>query len=82
MITVFEMIEKGWEYKVVGKDISIKKNYERERMHVCEWSSLDRHQWVSYWTVYGLEHNKIYKFHRLKDAKKFVDEKLHEEVEA
>lgn len=76
-MTIFEMIEKGWEYKVVDTNICIKKTYERERQHVCEYSMLDRHHWVCYWTVYGLDEHKIYKFHRLNEAKRFVDKELH-----
>ena len=77
MARKFEMVEKGWEYKVVGTDIQIKKSYQRKRQHKCEYSTLDSYKDVAVWSVYGLD-KTIYQFGQLKNAKKFVAEKLWE----
>ena len=77
-MTVFEMVEKGWEYKVVDTDIQIKKSYQRKRTTNTGFSTLDNYRDTAVWTVYGLDEHTIYTFGQLKNAKKFVAEKLWE----
>lgn len=69
MITVFEMANEN-EYRVEGKDISIKKTGVSNGKYDIE-----------VWTVYGID-DTTYTFYRLKDAKSFVDSVLHNREEA
>ena len=74
-MTQFEMIEKGYEYKVKDLEIRIKKDWRRENVTNTGFSTLDRYKWVSYWNIYGFG-NTIYTFKKLNDAKVYIRERM------
>ena len=69
----YEMIEKGWEYKTEG--YTLKKTYDRKAITHTGFSTLDRHALVQSWNVYPDNEAVIYKFHTLKEAKDFINNK-------
>lgn len=72
----FEMVDKGYEYKVEGMDVTLKKKWRRVAVTHTGHVTLDRYADKSFWYVYGLDDNIIYEFHKLADAKAFVISKL------
>lgn len=70
MARVFEMVEKGWEYKTAG--YKIKKGYTKKAITHTGFATLDRYADVQHWTVYPETGNTIYQFHTLKEAKAFI----------
>lgn len=73
MKRVFEMIEKGYEYRTDG--YVIKKVYQRKAITNTGFSTLNRYANIASWHVYPDNEYVMYEFHTLKEAKEFIIKK-------
>lgn len=72
----FIMVEKGYEYKTEDGRYTIKKSWERVRVNPEKYASslLAPRKTISKWTVYPEGQPIIRQFHKLADAKAWIQE--------